>query len=225
MSVQGRLRQFTVQVPRPLPVLLLVDVSGSMVEDGKLSSLNLALKELIAALAEERSGSAEIQVAVIAVGGHQARLHLPLIPARQARYEVLEATGTTPLGSALTLTTRILEDRTLVPDRAYLPTVVLLSDGSPTDSWEEPLRTLLASPRASQAVRLALAVGADADLEVLHAFAGAANVRQSTEARHLRRFFRYVAMNVTSRSRSASPDRTVALPDLGHDDGFDDLDV
>jgi uncharacterized protein YegL len=138
---------------------------------------------------------------------------------------VLEAAGHTPLGSALTLTTRILENRDLVPGRAYRPTVVLVSDGVPTDEWEAPLEALLASPRASKAVRLALAVGEDADLEVLTRFAGEAHVRRAAEARQLRRFFRFVTMSVTARSRSATPDQAVTLPDLGTDDGFDDLDL
>lgn len=225
MSLAGILGQVTVPAPRPLPVLLLVDVSGSMAEDGKLAALNTALRDMVQAFSEERSGGAEIQLAVLAFGGREARVHLPLQPARDVRYEVMEAAGHTPLGSALALATRILEDRALIPGRAYRPTVVLVSDGVPTDDWEAPLEALLAAPRASRALRLALAVGEDADLEVLTRFAGDSQVRQAHEARQLRRFFRFVTMSVTARSRSATPDQPVVLPDLGEDDGFDDLDA
>lgn len=225
MSLASILGQFTVQAPRPLPVLLLIDVSGSMSQDGKLAALNTALRDMLQAFAEERSGGAEIQAAVLAFSGSEARVHLPLQPARNVQYEVMEAEGHTPLGSALTLATRILEDRALIPSRAYRPTVVLVSDGIPTDNWEEPLGALLSAPRASKALRLALAVGEGADLEVLTRFAGEGQVRQAHEARQLRKFFRFVTMSVTARSRSATPDQPVALPDLGEDDGFDDLDA
>ncbi|MGM9319289.1 vWA domain-containing protein [Deinococcus aquaticus] len=219
------LKDITVAAPRPLPVLLLLDVSGSMAEDGKLAALNTAVRDMLHAFAQEQAGGAEIHVAVLAFSGREARVHVPLKPARNVQFEALEARGHTPLGSVLTLTTSILENRDLVPGRAYRPTVVLVSDGVPTDEWEEPLEELLASPRASKAVRLALAVGEDADLEVLAQFAGEDHVRRAAEARQLRRFFRFVTMSVTARSRSATPDQAVTLPDLGVDDGFDDLDL
>ncbi|WP_353540628.1 vWA domain-containing protein, partial [Deinococcus xinjiangensis] len=175
-----------------MPVLLLLDVSGSMAEDGKLAALNTAVREMLHAFSQERAGGAEIHVAVLAFGGRAARVHLPLTPAREVKFEILNASGHTPLGSALQLAERILENRELIPGRAYRPTVVLVSDGVPTDDWEEPLRAFLAAPRASRAVRLALAVGEDADLEVLTLFAGEDHVRKSSEARQLRRFFKFV---------------------------------
>ncbi|PYE54074.1 vWA domain-containing protein [Deinococcus yavapaiensis] len=218
-----RLRDVTVSVPRPLPVLMLVDVSGSMAEDGKLSALNIAMRDMLRAFAEDDEATAEIHVAIIAFGGRTARVHVPLQPARTVTFEALTATGHTPLGAALELVTRIVDDAELIPSRAYRPTIVLVSDGVPTDAWEEPLARLLASPRASKATRLALAVGDDAELDVLERFAGAEYVRRAHEARQLRRFFSFVTMSVTVRSRSSTPNQLEPLPDLGVDDGFDDL--
>ena len=219
------LRDVTVAAPRPLPVLLLLDVSGSMAEDGKLAALNTAVNDMLHTFAQEQAGGAEIHVAVLAFSGVEARVHVPLKPAREVQFQALSAKGHTPIGSAFALTTRILEDRDLVPGRAYRPTVVLVSDGVPSDDWEGPLEELLSLPRAAKAVRLALAVGGDADLEVLTRFAGEGHVRHASEARQLRRFFRFVTMSVTARSRSSTPDQPVTLPDLGTDDGFDDLDL
>ncbi|MFC5849266.1 vWA domain-containing protein [Deinococcus petrolearius] len=224
-TTKPSLKDITVAVPRPLPVLLLLDVSGSMAEDGKLAALNTAVRDMLHTFTQEQAGGAEIHVAVLAFSGREARVHVPLKPAREVKFDALEAKGHTPIGSALTLTTQILENRDLVPGRAYRPTVVLVSDGVPTDDWEGPLDRLLSSARASKAVRLALAVGEDADLEVLTRFAGEDHVRRAPEARQLRRFFKFVTMSVTARSRSATPDQVVALPDLGTDDGFDDLDL
>src|SRR5437763_1821259 len=49
----SRLKEFTVPSARPLPVVLLADVSGSMSADGKIDALNAAVAEMLAAFAEE----------------------------------------------------------------------------------------------------------------------------------------------------------------------------
>ena len=41
------LSDFTIATPRPLPVIVLADISGSMSENGKIDSLNQALEEMI----------------------------------------------------------------------------------------------------------------------------------------------------------------------------------
>jgi uncharacterized protein YegL len=50
--------------------------------------------------------------------------------------------------------------------------LVLISDGQPTDDFERGLTTLMRQPWAQKAVRLAIAMGHDADLEVLQQFIG-----------------------------------------------------
>ena len=50
------------------------------------------------------------------------------------------------------------------------PLVVLLSDGEPTDEYEAPLAALDSLPWGKKAQRYAIAIGQDADLEVLQEF-------------------------------------------------------
>jgi len=50
---------------------------------------------------------------------------------------------------------------------------VLISDGQPTDDFDTGLGRLMRQPWAQKAVRLAIAMGHDADLEVLQQFIGA----------------------------------------------------
>ena len=57
-------------------------------------------------------------------------------------------------------------------ERALPPVLVLISDGQPTDDFETGLATLMRQPWAQKAVRLAIALGHDADLEVLQQFIG-----------------------------------------------------
>ena len=215
----SKLRDFTVSTARPLPVVLMADVSGSMAADGKIDALNSAVAEMIAAFAEEDDGRAEIHVAVVTFGG-DAALHVELTPANGVQLEPMIANGRTPLGSALDIVTGLIEDREQMPSRAYRPTVVLVSDGLPNDEWRAPLAKHLGSERASKAQRFALGIGADADHDVLRAFLDdpEGRVFEAHEAREIRKFFQWVTMSVTSRTRSSQPNQTVDIDPLDLDD-------
>lgn len=216
----SRLKEFTTQTARPLPVILLADVSGSMGVDGKIQALNHAVREMMEAFQDESDLRAEIHVSVITFGG-EAKTHVPLSKASNAAWSDLAARGGTPMGAAFDLAREMIEDRSIVSSRAYRPTIVLVSDGQPTPpgSEQEPLRKLLDSERGGKAFRMALAIGADADHNVLQAFLAdpEARVYQADEARQIRQFFQLVTMSVSSRSRSANPNSAPTLPDDGWD--------
>ena len=139
----SKLKEFTVSTARPLPVIVLADVSGSMSANGKIDALNDAVSEMIANFAEEDDSRAEIHVGVIAFGGAGASLHKHLRPAGETQWESMQASGRTPMGEAFALVRSMIEDRNTIPSRAYRPTVVLVSDGVPTDDWRGPLKQLL----------------------------------------------------------------------------------
>lgn len=209
----SKLKEFTMSSARPLPVIVLADVSGSMSANGKIDALNDAVSEMIATFAEEDDTRAEIHVSVIAFGGGGASIHKPLRPARETQWEPMSASGRTPMGEAFELARTMVEDRETVPSRAYRPTLVLVSDGVPTDEWRTSLATLLTSERASKATRFAMGVGADADRETLTAFLAndEGRVFEAHEAREIKHFFRWVTMSVTTRSRSANPNSLVMV--------------
>lgn len=203
---------FTVSEARPLPVILLLDSSGSM-EGDKINVLNAAVLEMLQSFADEDVGTAAIHVGVIQFG-KMVGWHQNLQPVDQIldRWEGLTAAGKTPLGAALGLLRESLDDRDLVTSRSYRPTIVLVSDGIPTDDWGGPMAELLGSSRASKAVRFAMGIGEDADLVVLEQFIGktsGSRVFQAHEARKIQSFFRFVTMSVTTRTRSGSPDQIV----------------
>lgn len=79
--------------------------------------------------------------------------------------------GNTDLGAALIKVADKLKMPPMV-DRAMPPVIVLLSDGQPTDDFEAGLQALMAEPWGKRAVRLAIAIGRDADLDVLQKFIG-----------------------------------------------------
>jgi uncharacterized protein YegL len=87
----------------------------------------------------------------------------------------LEASGLTNLGLALDELRRhlsfengILSDL----DNAYPPLVIFISDGSPTDNWEKPLRMLQENQNYQKSFKRVIAIGDDADKDVLTQFTG-----------------------------------------------------
>lgn len=198
---------------RPLPVILLTDTSGSMGEAGKITAMNTAIREMLDAFSSGEDLRAELHVAIITFGG-EARVHTPLQPARTVQWSDMHAGGGTPMGAAMRLAAELVADRDKVPARAYRPTVILVSDGQPTDDWEPAFEDLRGG-RAGKADRMALAIGADADVEMLRRFLGDADrpVYVAADARRIRDFFKYLTMTMTARSRSATPNDVPKLQD------------
>jgi len=215
-----KLKDFTIASARPLPVIILADVSGSMLENGKIQSLNQAVREMLEAFRDEDDLRAEIHVGVIAFGKGEARTHVPLSPASKVAWTDLTAVGNTPMGAAFDVARQLVESKDQIPSRAYRPTIVLVSDGQPNDEWAPPLKALLASERGGKAFRMALGIGADADQAVLRDFLAdpKGKIYQAQEARQIRQFFQFLTMSVTSRSRSANPN---AAPQSPADEGWD----
>ncbi|MFM2080056.1 MAG: hypothetical protein RLZZ219_738, partial [Cyanobacteriota bacterium] len=79
--------------------------------------------------------------------------------------------GITAMGEALDLVATQLCSPPM-EERALPPVLVLISDGQPTDDFDTGLARLMRQPWAQKSVRLAIALGHDADLEVLQQFIG-----------------------------------------------------
>ena len=202
----SQLKEFTSSAARPLPVILLADISGSMAAEGKIGALNQSIREMLSTFSSTDDLRAEIHVAIITFGGI-ARVHTPLEAAKAVKWADMQADGGTPMGAAMTLAADLIDDKEAIPSRAYRPTVVLVSDGMPTDSWREGLDRMTKQGRAQKADRLALAIGADADTGMLKRFLNDDNkqVFVAADARRIKDFFQFVTMSVTARSRSANP--------------------
>lgn len=207
------LKQFAMAEARPLPIIVLADTSGSMEGADKIGALNAALKEMIDSLAKESRLRADICVGIVAFGGTVTQ-HLPLTSAQVIpTLSELKADGATPMGEAFRLVHSWLEDRNLIPSRAYRPVIILLSDGQPTDDWEGSFKQLCASDRAQKATRLAMAIGADADEVMLKQFINdkEAPLFYAHNARDIHHFFRAVTMSVSAHSSSLNPNQSLPI--------------
>lgn len=209
--------RFVAAKQRPLPVIIMADVSGSMAEDGKIDILNDSIAEMYQAFANEDNGRGAIHTAVVAFGGDGAYEHQRLTPATKAQWTDMRADGPTPFGAALTLVGQMLRDETVVPERAFNPTLIVVSDGMPTDEWEEPLEELLAMPRGRSALRLAVGIGAgmtDQANAVLRRFIAddSLDVFDARDVNRIASFFRWVTVQVTRRVNSARPNEVSVIP-------------
>ena len=199
------INEFIKSERRQLPVILLLDVSGSMYGN-KINSLNSAVKEMIKSFSDEESTKAEINVAIVTFGA-DTKLHTDIQPAKNINWIDMEADGLTPLGKALEEAKKLIEDKSKIPSRSYRPTVVLVSDGQPNDDWEDELESFVNEGRTAKCDRWALGIGQDADMEILRRFLNdrEKKVLKAEDASQIRKFFRFITMSTTARSKSGKP--------------------
>ncbi|MEA5391012.1 VWA domain-containing protein [Cyanobium gracile UHCC 0139] len=158
---------------RPLHFLYLCDCSGSMAASGKMQALNQAIRQSLPGMAAVARDNPEARVLVRAVSfADHAAWHIETpTPVDQLEWRDLQAGGITAMGAALQLVAAALQTPPMEV-RALPPVLVLISDGQPTDDFAGGLEALRRVPWAQKAVRLAIALGHDADLEVLQRFIG-----------------------------------------------------
>ena len=162
---------------RYMPVLLLLDVSGSMEEDDKIEKLYEATVKMIETFADEGKKEIPYKVAIITFGA-SVDYHTPYADATKDLAKNLRpfyAEGMTPLGTALRMAKDLIEDKDETSRRWYRPAVVLVSDGMPNDNgWENALRDFISNGRSSRCQRLSMGIGSDPrfiDYDVLRDFA------------------------------------------------------
>lgn len=195
--------------PRVLPVIVLADVSGSMAEHAKIETLNLAVREMLHALSNAAEPDVAIKVAVISFGGQGARLHAPLASPDPLNWTDLTAAGGTPLGAALGELMKLADDRSVLPTNSFVPTILLVSDGHPTDDFDKALNQFGKAPVGTRSVRLALRIGPDANVEVLERFTGDAGaVLTAADAADIDKHFQFVTYTVMSRAKSTAQGTT-----------------
>jgi len=219
---------FKFQEPRSIPVILLLDTSGSMAGNGNIDVLNASVKEMLDDFAKQYDNNVAIQVAIYTFGP-DAKQFLPLMHASDAKqmYKPMEADGGTPLGGALSLAKEgLIENKDMISSRCYRPTVILVSDGMPNDNWQPALEAFCSGGRSSKCYRMAMGIGVPKDTtahKVLETFTGDPKlVFTAEEATTIRKFFKYVTFSTIQRSTSATPNviQQKSFEELVDDDDF-----
>jgi len=223
------LHDFVSNEPRALPIFILTDKSGSMSGE-KINQLNLALREMMTALKNVKDIRGKFQISIIGFGGNVDVIQ-PLADIGEITLKEFSADGNTPMGEAFGILHSMLEDKNVISSRAYTPTIVLISDGQPTDfnlndknylNWY-PLNKLQSGVRSAKCQRLAMGIGQDADIEMLKAFVNNPEIPviKAKDASGISAFFKWVTMSTISRMNSVNPNITSVPPPVFNIDSVD----
>jgi uncharacterized protein YegL len=195
---------------RPLQFLWIVDCSASMETDGKIEALNTAIREAIPSMRDVADNNPHAQILVRVLkfsSGAEWHVAQPT-SIENFQWADLNAAGVTDMGKALKIVAGEL-DVARMPPRSYPPVLALVSDGMPTDDFDEGLRQLMAQPWGKKAVRLAIAIGRDADTDRLQQFIGYPELKplQANNPEQLAKYIRFVSTVVgpVSQPRSRLP--------------------
>jgi len=190
---------------RPLHFFWICDCSGSMQTDGKIQSLNNAIREAIPHMQTAAEENPNAQVLVRAVKfSDGAQWHVAVsTPAADFKWTDLKAEGVTDMGKAIAMVSEQLKIPPM-SDRALPPVLVLISDGQPTDDFGGALKSMMDIPWARRAVRIAIAIGDDADHGPLRAFIGHAEipVLQANNAESLVNYIKWASTAVLKAASS-----------------------
>lgn len=211
------LKDVVIKEARPLPVLFLVDNSGSMANE-KINTVNFALKEMIAEFSAIKNAKGKISIGIITFG-NTVEVVQPIDKIDNIVVPEFQASGKTWMGQAIDQAITMLEDKNQVPERAYTPTIILLSDGLPSDcsgkmdpknydfSQWEPLQRLHASKRLKKCPKLALGIGEGTNYKMLNAFISNPEVPviKANDLATITKFFQWVTYSISKRSVSSNP--------------------
>lgn len=201
-------------VAKKLPVVLLLDVSGSMGGD-KINILYDCVVDMIESFVNQKMKETIIDVAIITFGS-EVKLHSPCsesqpyVPVSDLQNQGISrfyADGMTPMGTALKMAKDMIEDKAFTLSNIYYrPAVLLLSDGQPNDSWRNPLDDFIKSGRSARCQRFAISVGNDADRSILREFTGDDNnIYFAENAEDIVDAFRKFTTTTSNRARSKNP--------------------
>ena len=154
---------------RPVHFFWVVDCSGSM-EGTKIGAVNDTIQEVTPIMKKTAEDNPNAQLLVRALQfSDGASWIADMVNIEDFHWQDLQAGGMTDIGEAFNLLAGQLSMPPM-PQRALPPVIVLLSDGQPTDDYKPALERLLKLPWYKKSVRIAIAIGDDADNSVLEQF-------------------------------------------------------
>lgn len=200
---------------RPLHFIWLADCSGSMAGE-KINQLNFAIRDAIPEMKRVADDNPNAQVLIRAISFESnAKWHIANpTPLDQFQWIDLQVGGLTSMGAALKLVSKELTSDKM-GSRALPPVLVLISDGEPTDDFQKALDEMMQSPWAKKAVRISIAIGDQANLDILQKFIGHSELKPlvAQTAAQLAQYIRWVSTTVLqSASSPATQTRNNAIP-------------
>jgi len=156
--------------PEPrCPCVLLLDTSASM-NGQPIDALNQGLRIFQTDLLQDDLARRRVEVAIITFGNGGVQVVQPFVTANQFEAPTLTANSNTPMGAAINLALDMLHARKVLYQENsipyYRPWVFMITDGTPTDSWQQAAQRIRSEEQSKALAFFAVGI-ANANMEIL----------------------------------------------------------
>jgi uncharacterized protein YegL len=194
-------------VKRQMVLFFVVDTSGSMIGT-KIGSVNTAIREVLPELKGIGGSDVDLKIACLKFSSGCSWMHPSPVPVENFQWNNLSADGVTDFGAACKeLSDKMAKEKFLsAPSASVAPAIFLMSDGEPTDDYKSGLAALQQNNWYKYAIKVAVAIGDDANTEVLREFTGnieAVVTVHTPEA--LRKMIRFVSITSSQIGSKSQP--------------------
>jgi uncharacterized protein YegL len=180
---------------RRLPVYLLLDTSGSMSGE-PIEAVKNGVQIMISALRQNPQAIETAFLSVITFDSVAQQI-IPLTDLASFQMVDIKATGVTALGEALKLVAHKIEtevQKTTTETKGdWKPLVFIMTDGIPTDDWQNGLNEF---KKAKVAFTVACAAGSGADANILKQITDNVVSLDTADSASIGKFFQWVTASI-----------------------------